>query len=152
MRTSKTNLVIEILVFLLVCFLVCVAFLPASPPGRSQVSVKFLRFTNGPANVPLAEFAITNLGASTVYCHRPAVADMVYEGTNCPDWHVMLGNGESTTFTMPASTNLSLWMLKLEVDPDAGPIRALQHFLHRQSARPSPYPIYSDWVTNPPPP
>lgn len=143
---------IEILVILVLCFVGLVVFLPSPPPGRSQVSVKFLHFTNSPANVPLVAFAVTNLGTSVVYCHRPAVVDMVYEGTNCPDRHAMLGTGESATLTMPVPKDLSLWMLRLEVDPDAGPISAIRHLVHWRTARPSSYSIYSDWVMNPPAP
>ena len=154
MRMSKTNLVMEvavaILVFGLLFFLVWAAYRPAS--GRSQVSLRFLRFTNDAANVPHTVFAITNLGMTAVYCDRPAVIDMIYEGTNCPPWHAMLGGGASTTLMMPVPTNLPLWILRLEADPDVGLISSLRHHLPRAPAGPLPYEIYSDWVTNPPPP
>ena len=154
MRMSKTNLMIEILIFIVVCllfsFLGWVAYLPS--PGRSDVSLKFLHFTNDTAHVPQTVFAITNLGTGAAYCHRPAVIDMIYEGTNCPAWHVMLDGGASTTFRMPVPTELSLWKLRLTVDPEVGFIRTLKRYLPRAPAKRMPFTIYSDWVANPPAP
>ena len=48
-----------------------VAFLP--PPGRPNISITLLGYTNGATGSRLAKIAVTNLNATTIYVYAPRV-------------------------------------------------------------------------------
>src|SRR5271154_5871590 len=109
----KTTIILFVL--LVVCALLAwvayqVAFQP--PPGRPNVSVSLLGYTNDTSGTRLAMIAVTNLGTSTVLVYRGCIgipASAEFRGWtpvgNFIPWHSMLDGGASGTFTIPPPTN-----------------------------------------------
>jgi hypothetical protein len=151
-----------------------VAFLPQ--PGRPNISITFLGYTNDTTVTRLAKIAVTNLNATTIFVYKPhieiqAPADSrsyedYFSGVNC-SWHSMLDNGASGSFTIPPPTNQSSWRLSFYVYPDRGrgvkntmkrvvsisclsvglwPLFA--NFLPLDGAFRMPYNIEGDWIKN----
>jgi hypothetical protein len=104
-----------------------VAFQP--PPGRPNISITFLGYTNDATGTRLANIAVTNLNASTIFVYEPNIETRVptdsrgyenyFSGVNC-SWHSMLDRGASGSFTIPPPTNQSPWRLSFLVYPDRG--------------------------------
>jgi hypothetical protein len=104
-----------------------VAFLP--PPGRPNISIAFLGYTNDTAGARLAKIAVTNLNSSTIFVYQPKIElqaptdpsghENYFSGVNC-SWRSMLDRGASGSFTIPPPTNQSPWRLSFFVYPDRG--------------------------------
>jgi hypothetical protein len=104
-----------------------VAFLPQ--PGRPNISITFLGYTNDTTGIQLAKIAVTNLNATTIFVYEPHIEiqaptdsrgyEDYFSGVNC-SWHSMLDSGASGSFTIPPPTNQSPWRLSFYVYPDRG--------------------------------
>ena len=106
-----------------------VGFLP--PPGRPNISITFLGYTNDVGGARLARLAITNLNHSTIFAYNPSIE--VQSPTNSSDvsnywpgynqWQRLnskLDEGASIKFTIIPPTNRSPWRLLFYVYPDRG--------------------------------
>ena len=106
-----------------------VAFLP--PPGRPNISISFLGYTNDVAGTRLARLAITNLNYSTIFAYNPSIEIQspteprgytnYWPGYN--QWqrlHSKLDEDASINFTIIPPTNQSPWRLRFLVYPDVG--------------------------------
>jgi hypothetical protein len=151
-----------------------VAFQP--PPGRPNISITFLGYTNDAAGTRLAKIAVTNLTATTIFVYQPHISiqaltdpsgyEHYFSGVNC-SWQSMLDRGASGSFTIPPPTNQSPWRLSFYVYPDRG--RSVKNtikgvvsfsclsvglwpmlwkFLPLGGAFNHPYYIEGDWIKN----
>jgi hypothetical protein len=106
------------------------------PPGRPNVLVAFLGYSNGPTGARLARFAVTNLSASAVGRQVHSIEISTPTGlTNqfasrfwaaAYPMPVVLGAGASEVFAVPAPTDQPPWRMSLIFYPDAGAGRALK--------------------------
>ncbi len=104
-----------------------VAFQPA--PGRPNVSIAFLGYTNDATGARLAKIAVTNLNATTIFVYQPRIeiqaptdtwgSENYSSGVNS-SWNSTLAGGASGSFTIPPPTNQSPWRLSFYVYPDRG--------------------------------
>jgi hypothetical protein len=104
-----------------------VAFLP--PPGRPNISITFLGYTNTATGNRLAKIAVTNLNPTTIFVYAPRIEiqaptvsrgyEDYFTGVNC-SWDSMLDKGASGSFTIAPPTNQSPWRLSFYVYPDRG--------------------------------
>jgi len=135
---------ITLLVFLVVCVgLAWVAFQPA--PGRPNVSISLLGYTNEPSGARLAVIAVSNLNAITVYVYHGCIRlQSSAESSDWIQWHSTLGGGASDIFTVPPPTNQSPWRLSFYVYNDIGFGQVLKRTIF-MTARRHPYDIDSDW-------
>ena len=111
-------------------FIAWVAIQP--PPGRPNVSITFLGYTNDPTGARLARIAITNLDNSAVYAYRPLVEIPAtasptglayYPPAGDTHWHLIVGGKASGTLTVPTPTNQPRWKLTFLAYPDFGTAR-----------------------------
>jgi hypothetical protein len=138
----KTSIIL--LVFLAVCVgLAWVIF--QRTPGRPNVSISLLGYTNEPSGTRLGVFAVTNLGPATVYLYAPLTVGAVYTRSNWPTWHVMLSSDAGSRFTIPAPSNEEMWIVSLRANPDIGAVRHIIHIVARTAER-MPYSI--DWTNS----
>jgi hypothetical protein len=175
-RSPKTIILTLIVIVIGVLFTLgaWVAFLPQ--PGRPNISITFLGYTNDATGTRLAKIAVTNLNASTIFIYQPhieiqALTDArgyedYFSGVNC-SWDSTLDSGASGSFTIPPPTNQSPWRLSFYVYPDRGrgvkntiknvvsisclsvglwPLFA--RFLPLDGAFRMPYNIEGDWIKN----
>ena len=151
-----------------------VAFLPQ--PGRPNISIIFLGYTNDTTGARLAKIAVTNLNASTVFVYEPHIElqaptdsrgyEDYFTGVNC-SWDSMLDKGASGSFTIPPPTNRLPWKLSFLVYPDrsrgakntikgvvslsclsVGLWPMFARFLPLDGAFRMPYNIEGDWIKN----
>lgn len=151
-----------------------VAFLP--PPGRPNISITFLGYTNDTTGTRLAKIAVTNLNATTIFAYEPRIEiqaptdsrgyEDYFSGVNC-SWDSTLDSGASGSFTIPPPTNQLPWRLSFYVYPDRGrgvkntmkgvvSISCLSvglwplfgRFLPLDGAFRMPYNIEGDWIKN----
>lgn len=103
-----------------------VAFLP--PPGRPDMSIAFLGYTNNAAGTRLATIKVTNLNPTTIFVYAPLLEIQAptdpggykcVSGVHC-SWSATLDRGASGSFTIPPPTNRSPWRLSFYVYPDRG--------------------------------
>ena len=163
-KSTISRILVCIVVIILVSFTLgtWIAFRP--PPGRPNVSIAFLGYTNDATGARLAKIAVTNLNASTIFVYEPNIElqaptdpsgfDSYFSGVNC-SWHSMLDGGASGSFTIPPPTNRSPWRLRLLVYPDFGAdriaitrivsISCLSIGLMPRYVR-LPYDIEGDWI------
>lgn len=146
----KVRIVLRILALTIVAFLAWVALQP--PPGRPNVSIKLLGYTNDTSGIRLAMIAVTNQSDSKIVVYMPRIlipspADprgfAYYDSHNLTQWHSELGAGESGSFTIPQPTNQSLWKLSFYVYNDFGVPQILKRFA---AGRRMPYEIASEWI------
>ena len=153
-----------------------VAFLP--PPGRPNISITFLGYTNDATGVRLSLFALTNLNPSTIFVYAPNIemqspndpSDAINYWPGYNQWqqlHSQLDEGASVKFTMIPPTNQSPWRLSCLVYPDRGKsvknrlkvvvsLSCLSvgvwplfaNFLPMDGAFRHPYNIEGDWIKN----
>ena len=114
MRMPKIKIALSVLALILVAFLTWVAFLPR--PGRPNVSIKLLGYTNDSSGTPRAMIAVTNLSSFTNFVYLPTIAikgptepdgftNYFQGGTNLwREFHSKLGAGRSGNFTIPPPT------------------------------------------------
>ena len=147
---AKARIVLRILAFTIVAFLAWVAFQP--PPGRPNVSIKPLGYTNGTSGIRLAMIAVTNLSDSKIVVYLPRILIALptdprgiayYDSQNRTQWHSELGAGKSGSFTIPPPTNQSLWKLSFYVYNDFGVAQVLKRFT---AGRRMPYEIESEGI------
>ncbi|EEF58032.1 hypothetical protein [Pedosphaera parvula] len=101
-----------------------IAFLP--PPGRPNVTVTLLGYTNDATGTRLARIAVNNLSASAI--RRAALYHIQIPTptgwTNLSYSHSlgseMLGAGASQILTVPSPTNQPSWRISFLTYPDAG--------------------------------
>jgi hypothetical protein len=154
MRMSRTGTVLLILALVVVAFLAWAAFQP--PPGRPNVSVTLLGYTNDTAGARLARFRVTNMSASTIRVYRPCIeipapkeprGFTYYFQGNTNQWdrfHSMLTKGESRSFTIPPPVLQSSWRLSFLVYNDYGALQVVKSFLG--GGRHMPSEIEGDWI------
>jgi hypothetical protein len=154
MRTPRIKVVLSILALILVACLAWVAFLPR--PGRPNVSIKLLGYTNDSSGTRLAMVAVTNLSTFTIFVYRPTVAikaptepsgftNYFQGGTN--QWgrfHSELGGGMSGNFTIPTPTIQSPWRLSFLAYSDLGAAQVIKRLV--TGRRHMPFEIQGDWV------
>ncbi|HEV2434454.1 MAG TPA: hypothetical protein VG077_00490 [Verrucomicrobiae bacterium] len=126
---SKILTLIVIVIVVLFTLGAWVAFLP--PPGRPNISITFLGYTNDATGARLARFAITNLNHSTIFAYNPNIeiqspteqGDVTNYWPGYNQWqqlHSTLDEGASINFTIIPPTNQSPWRLAFYVYPDRG--------------------------------
>lgn len=118
---------IVLVIFVLFTLGAWVAFLPR--PGRPNVAITFLGYTNDTTGTRLAKIAVRNLNATTIFAYAPRIEiwaprdargyEDYFSGVNCP-WHSTLDPGASGSFTIPPPTNQLPWRLAFYVYPDRG--------------------------------
>ena len=176
----STNTISKILILIVIVIVglftlgAWVAFLPQ--PGRPNISITFLGYTNDATGTRLAKIAVTNMNASIIFVYEPHIElqaptdprgyEDYFSGVNC-SWHSTLDRGASGSFTIPPPTNQSPWRLSFYVYPDRGrsakntikgvvsisclsvglwPLFA--RFLPLDGAFRMPYNIEGDWIKN----
>ena len=146
----KARIVLRILAFTIVAFLAWVAFQP--PPGRPNVSIKLLGYTNDTSGIRLAVIAVSNLSPSKIVVYMPRVlipsptdprGFAYYDSHDRTQWHSELGAGKSGSFTIPPPTNQSLWKLSFYVYNDFGVTQVLKRFT---AGRRMPFEIESEGI------
>ena len=173
---SKILTLIVIVIVVLFTLGAWVAFLP--PPGRPNISITFLSYTNDATGARLARFAITNLNHSTIFAYNPNIEiqssteprDVTNYWPGYNQWqqlHSKLDEGASTNFTIIPPTNQSPWRLLFLVYPDrnrsakntikgvvsisclsVGLWPLFARFLPLDGAFRMPYDFESDWIKN----
>lgn len=150
MPTPKARIVLRILALTIVAFLAWVAFQPS--PGRPNVSIKLLGYTNDTSGIRLAMIAVTNLSDSKIVVYLPRIlipsptdarGFAYYDSYDRTQWHSELGAGEFGSFTIPPPTNQSLWKLSFYVYNDFGVAQVLKRL---PVGRRMPYEIESEWI------
>jgi hypothetical protein len=171
---SKILTLIVIVIAVLFALGAWVAFLP--PPGRPNISINFLGYTNDATGTRLAKIAVTNLNPTTIFVYEPHIEiqaptdprgyEDYFSGVNC-SWNSTFDRGASGSFTIPPPTNQSPWRLSFYVYPDRGrgvkntmkrvvsisclsvglwPLFA--RFLPLDGAFRMPYNVEGDWIKN----
>lgn len=174
---DATSKILTLIVFIIVVMFTLsawVAFLP--PPGRPDISINTLNYTNDASGSRLAKIAVTNLNSTTIFIYAPRIEikapteprgyEDYFLGAN-RSWHALLGSGASENFTIPTPTNQLPWRLSFYVYPDRGKSvkNTMKHvvsiscmsvgvwplfarFLPINGAFMMPYDIEGDWINN----
>ena len=124
-----SKILIPIVIIIGVCFTAgaWVAFLPQ--PGRPDIAITFLGYTNDSSGTRRANIAVTNLNPTTIFIYQPHIEiqapndargyEDYFPGVNCA-WKATLASGASDSFTIASPTNSSPWRLSCYVYPDRG--------------------------------
>ena len=173
--TRATSRILALIVMVIVGVFTLGAWVAFTPvPGRPEVSISLLGYTNDATGAPLAKIAVTNPSATTIFVYQPRIEIQAptdsrgyvdyFSGVNS-SWQSLLDSGTAGSFTIPPPTNQSPWRLSLYVYPDRGrnvknsikgvvaiscmsvgvwPLFA--KFLPLDGAFRHPYPIEGDWI------
>ena len=130
---GRPNTISKILAFIVIVIVglftlgAWAAFQP--PPGRPNISITFLGYTNAATGTRLAKIAVTNLNPTAIFVYQPHISiqaltdpsgyEHYFSGVNC-SWSSMLDRGASGSFTIPPPTNQPPWRLSFLVYPDRG--------------------------------
>lgn len=122
---SKVLTLVVMVIVALFALAAWVAFLPL--PGRPEVSITLLGYTNDATGARLAKIAVTNLNPTSLFVYQPRVEIQSptdprgYEDyfSGVPSsWRSLLDRGASGSFTIPPPTNQSPWRLAFYVYPN----------------------------------
>lgn len=146
------------------------------PPGRPNISITLLGYTNDATGTRLAQIAVTNLNPTTIRVYQPRIELQAptdprgYEDyfSGVPgSWNSTLARGASGSFMISPPTNQSPWRLSFYVYPNVGrgarntaktvvsisclsvgvwPLFA--RFLPLAGAFRMPYTVAGDWIKN----